>query len=173
MSHVLPLAVLRVLTLQAGRGVDADVSLGQGVAGGAVSAFLTTLVLGAILVAVAPGYVERLLAAVSDEPLGSLLYGLVALLVLLVVSVVLVLTIVGILVVIPLVLVAYLIWAVGATIAFLAIAGRLVDRDDGWSKPLVVAALLNGALVLTGVGGLLSFLVGAAGFGAVLRDAVG
>ena len=46
----------------------------------------------------------------------------------------------------------------------------LVGREDGWLKPLVVAALINGGLTLTGIGGLVSFAVGAAGFGALLRD---
>ena len=57
-----------------------------------------------------------------------------------------------------------------AAVAFLAIADRLVDREDGWTKPLLIAAGLNGALALTGVGGIVSFGIGAAGFGAVLRD---
>lgn len=158
--------------LQAGGGID-DVTLGEGLAGGAISAFLTTLIVGAILVALAPAYVERLMAAVLDEPVGSLVYGFVVLVVLLFVTVLLVVTIVGILVAVPLILVAYLVWAVGATIAFLAIADRLVDREDGWLLPVFVAAALNGALAITGVGAILGLAVGAAGFGAVLRDYFG
>jgi hypothetical protein len=64
----------------------------------------------------------------------------------------------------------YVLWAVGSTVAFLAIADRLVDRGDDWLKPLLVAAAINGGLALTGVGGILALLVGIAGFGAVLRD---
>jgi len=58
-------------------------------------------------------------------------------------------------------LAAVLVWAVG---------DRLVGHEDGWLKPLAVGAGVNGALALTAVGGVLSFAVGAAGFGAVLRD---
>ncbi|MFB6151990.1 MAG: hypothetical protein ABEJ40_09315 [Haloarculaceae archaeon] len=102
--------------------------------------------------------------------MGSFVNGLLILIALILVSVLLVFTIVGIIVVIPLLVVAYVVWAVGAAIAFLAIADRIVDRGDDWVKPLVVAAAMNGALVLTGVGGLVAFAVGAAGFGAVLED---
>jgi len=61
-------------------------------------------------------------------------------------------------------------WAVGAAVAFLTIAERLVGHADGWTTPLVAAAALNGALALTGIGGLVAFGLGATGFGAILRD---
>lgn len=141
-----------------------------GVASAAVSAFVSTLVVGAIMVAVAPGYTERMMRRVVDDPVGSFVYGVLALLTLVVLIVALALTIIGIVVVVPLALVASLVWAVGATIAYLAIAERIVGRDDGWLTPLVVGAGINGAVTLTGVGGVVSFCVGAAGFGAILRD---
>ena len=155
---------------QVGTDVNVGVEPAFGVVGGAVGAFLTTLVVGAILIAVAPGYVERTMATVLDEPVESFLYGLLCLVAVVVVTILLVVTLVGILLAIPLGLVAYVVWAVGAAVAFLAIADRLVDREDGWTKPLLIAAGLNGALALTGVGGIVSFGIGAAGFGAVLRD---
>jgi hypothetical protein len=146
--------------------VDPTVGLG----GGAFSAFLTTLLVGGILVALAPGYTERLMDRVRDDAVGSFIYGLLALVALLLVTILLVITIVGILLAIPLAFIAGLAWAAGASVAFLAIADRLVGREDGWLKPLLVAALINGGLTLTGIGGLVSFAVGAAGFGALLRD---
>jgi hypothetical protein len=63
----------------------------------------------------------------------------------------------------------YVLWTVGSTIAFLAVADRLVGRDEGWTKPLVVPAAINGALAFTGIGGILAFVVGAAGSGVVLE----
>lgn len=149
---------------------DVDLRGPPGLAGGAVGAFLTTLIVGAVLTAVAPGYTERKLVEVVDDPVGSFVRGFIGLVLLVLVVVVLAITIVGILVAFPLALVAYLAWAIGATIAFLAIGDRLVGREDGWAKPLVVAAAINGGLALTGIGGLVSFVVGAAGFGAVLHD---
>jgi hypothetical protein len=151
--------------------VDIDLNPLANVVQGAVGSFLTTLVVGAILTAVAPEFLEDRMAAVVDDPVGSFVYGFLVLIALALVTIVLVITILGILVAIPLILLAYVVWAVGATVAFLAIADRLVDREgDDWTASLLVAAALNGGLVLTGVGGILSFCIGAAGFGAVLED---
>lgn len=151
-------------------GVDAPVRTAlTNVVGGAVGAFLSTLLVGAILVALAPAYTTDRMADLVDRPLGCFGYGLAALLVVVLAVVVLAITIVGILLAVPLAVVAYVAWAVGSAIAFLAVADRLVGRDDGWARPLLVAAGINGLLTLTGVGGIVSFCVGAAGFGAVVR----
>jgi len=83
---------------------------------------------------------------------------------------VLVFTIIGILVAVPLGILTSLVWAVASAIAFLAIADRLVCREDGWLEPLLVGAAINGLLTLRGIGGILSFGVGAVGFGAVLEN---
>jgi hypothetical protein len=101
---------------------------------------------------------------------GAFVYRIVALLALVVVTVLLAITIIGLLVAVPLALVAYVVWAVGAAIAYLAIGDRLIGHDDGWLKPLLVGAGINGVLTLTGIGGLIAFCIGAAGFGAVLRN---
>jgi len=167
-----PFLVSTGLLLQAGVDVGPGVAPGgpTSLLGGAVSAFLTTLVVGLMLVAVKPEYTERMMADVFEEPLSAFAYGFGALVALILVSVMLAITIIALLLVVPLVIVAYLVWAVGATIGFLAISDRLVDHDESWLKPLLVAAGLNGALALTGVGGLVSLVVGAVGVGCVLRD---
>ena len=153
-----------------GTDVSVDVGTGTSLVGGAVGAFLTTLIVGGVMVALAPDYTERMMATVLDDPVGSLVYGLLSLAVLVLVIVLLAISVVGILVVIPLGIAAYLVWAVGAAIAYLAIGDRIVGHDDGWLKPLLVGAGINGGLALTGVGGIVSLCIGAAGFGAVLRD---
>ena len=157
------------LVVGAEPGFNVDVDLASGLGGGALGAFLTTLIVGAILIAILPEYTQSRMDAVVRDPVPSFLYGLLAFLALIVVTVVLVLTVIGILVAIPLVLVATLLWSVGAVIGYLAIADRLIGHADGWLKPLLVASVINGGLALTGVGGLVSFAVGAAGFGTVLR----
>jgi hypothetical protein len=154
-------------------GLDVDIDPGTGLGSGAVGAALTTLIVGAILVALVPAYTEGKMGDVVAKPVDSFLYGLFALLALIVVTIVLFITVIGIIVAIPLAIVAGLAWAVGAVIGYLAIADRLIGHEDGWLKPLALAAVINGGLTLTGVGGLVSFAVGAAGFGAVLRDYVG
>lgn len=149
-------------------GPEIEVTTGLG--GGAGGAFLTTLLVGGILVALAPAYTERVMDRFRDEVVGSFVYGIVTLVFLVLATFLLVITILGILFAAPLILLTVLVWSVGASIAFLAIADRLVDREDGWLKPLLVAAVINGGLTLTGVGSIVSFCIGAAGFGAVLQD---
>jgi len=161
-------AIVTALVLQS--EVNVDVDLTNALGGGAVGAFLTTLVVGAVLVALAPDYTETRMAEVVEDPVGTFAYGIAVLLVLAVLIVALVFSIIGILFVIPLIVVAYVVWAFGSAVAFLAIADRLVDREgDDWLAALLVAALLSGALVATGVGSLLALAIGAAGFGAVIR----
>ena len=167
--HLLALAQTGPVA-QVGTDVSVDVGTGTSLVGGAVGAFLTTLIVGGILVALAPDYTERTMATVLDDPVGSLVYGLASLAVVILVTILLAITVVGLLVVIPLGIAAYLVWAVGAAIAYLAIGDRIVGRDDGWLKPLLVGATINGGLALTGVGGIVALCIGAAGFGAVLRD---
>lgn len=166
MPAPIPVAVTDLL-LQV--NVDVDLDPAFGLAGGAVGAFLTTLIVGAILVALAPDYTTARMNAVLDDPLGAFLYGIVVFVFLALATFVMAITIVGLVVALPLALLLYVLWALGSTIAFLAIADRLVGRDDGWTKPLVVAAAINGGLAFTGVGGIVAFVVGAAGFGVVLE----
>lgn len=166
--------VVPAVVLQSGFEFDLEsVDLGLSVAGGAVGSFLTTLLVGGILVALAPDYTRRMMDAVREDLVGSFVYGILCLVGLVLFIVVLVLSVLGILVVVPLVVLATLVWAAGASVAFLAVAERLVDTEEGWLKPLALAAAFNGGLALTGVGSLVSFAVGATGFGAILRDRFG
>lgn len=161
---------LSALLLQVDVDFDFWVDPAANLIGSAGGSFLTTLIVGAILVAVAPEFTEDRMAAVIDDPVGSFVYGFLVLIALALAIFVLFITIIGIFVALPLIVLGYVIWALGSAVAFLAIAERLVGREDGWTKPLLVAGALNGGLVLTGVGGLVAFVVGAAGFGAVLED---
>lgn len=146
-------------------GVDPAVGLG----GGAFGTFVSTLVVGAILLVLAPSWTRARMRRVARSPFGNFAYGFVVLLIAIVVIVLLAITIVGLFVAIPLAFLLYFAWVVGAVIAYLAIADRFVDVDDDWVVALVVAAALNGVLTVTGIGALLSFCIGAAGFGTLLR----
>jgi len=159
-----------VLVLQAGPPVDpSNVDVTTGLGGGAVGAFLTTLVVGALLLVLAPEWTRDRTRAVADDAIGSFVYGVLALLVLVVVVVLLFVTLLGIPVAILLGVVVALVWAVGAVVGYLAIADRLLGPGEDRAIALAVAALGNAVLTLTAVGALLSFCIGAAGFGAVLR----
>lgn len=147
-------------------GVDPAVGLGSG----ALGTFISTLIVGAILLVLAPGWTKARMRRVAQSPVGNFAYGFVVLLIAMFVIVLLAITIVGLFVAIPLAFVLYLVWIVGAVIAYLAIADRFVDVDDDWVVALVVAAAINGVLTLTGIGALVSFCIGAAGFGTLLRD---
>lgn len=147
-------------------GVDPAVGLG----GGAVGTFVSTLIVGAILLVVAPAWTKARMRRVSQSPIGNFAYGFVVLVIAIVVIVLFAITLIGLVVAIPLAFLLYLAWIVGAVIAYLAIADRFVDVDDDWVVALVVAAALNGVLTLTGIGALLSFCIGAAGFGTLLRS---
>ncbi|WP_340097894.1 hypothetical protein [Salinibaculum salinum] len=156
--------------LQPGISRAPEVDPGVGLGGSAFGAFLSTLLIGAIMIALVPGYTERLVDRVDNDIVGSFIYGLIVLVALIVLIVLLAVTLIGIPVAILLAILVGLIWAVGAVVGFLAIGERLVGSEDGWLKPLVVGALINGGLTLTGIGGLVSFVVGATGFGTVMRD---
>ena len=163
-------ALARLLVAQTDPGIGIEIDATDGLLGGAVSAFLTTLIVGAIMIAVAPAFTERMMADALENPVGSFVYGILSIVGIVMLAFLLFITLVGILVAIPLLLVAYLLWAIGTVVGYLAIADRLVGHEDGWLKPVLVAAGFNGALALTGIGGLVSLCVGAVGFGAVLRD---
>lgn len=149
-------------------GFTADVTLGESVVGGAIGAFVATLVVAALLITVSPTYTEHTMEAILDRPFGAFLYGFALLIALVLAVFLLAVTGIGILLAIPLLVIAYVVWAVGAAIAYLAIADRLVGHEEGWLKPVLVAAAVSGALAATGVGAILSFAIGAAGVGAVL-----
>ena len=80
----LPSALFDIgLILQPGPGPGFEpfpaVDPGVGLGGSAFGAFLSTLLIGGILVALAPGYTERLMDRVRDDAVGSFIYGLLAL----------------------------------------------------------------------------------------------
>ncbi len=138
--------------------------------GGATTAFFTTLVFGALFVAFGPEYVERMIDTVLEEPLNSLAWGVFLMLAGAVMAFMLAITGIGLVLAIPLVFALWVVWGFGSAVAFLAVGQRLMGTEDGWPKPLLVGALINGGLALSGVGALVSLLVGAAGFGALLSD---
>lgn len=158
------------LLVTTGSDIDVQVGAEQTLFGGAVSAFFTTLVVGALLIALFPDYTERMTDEVFEDPVGPFLYGIMVLLLLVVMIVLLVVSIIGILFVVPLIVVAVLVWAAGSSLALLAIADRVVGHEDGWLVALLVASAINAGLALSGIGALISFVLGALGFGSILND---
>lgn len=131
---------------------------------------VSTLLIGGLLVLAWPRYVEARVDELAANPGSGVAYGVVSLGGLLVGALLFNLTGVGILLGIPLLLAFLVLGAAGSAIGFITIADRLVDRDTGWGVPLVAAALLNGGLALTGIGGVLGSVVAAAGAGPIVHE---
>lgn len=141
-----------------------------GLFGSGMSAFLLTVLLGGLALVVAPAYTERMVGSVGDDPAGCFVYGVATLVALVLLTIALVVTVLGVLLAIALVLLAVGLWGVGAAVAYTAIGDHLVGHEDGWFQPLVVGGAINGLLTMTGIGGIVAFIIGAVGFGALLRS---
>lgn len=171
-----PSAVIAALAVEALLQTGGDVIepwsrvMAAGGVTSAVSAFVATLVVGGLLVAIAPDYTERTVARVHEEPGECIVYGVVASIGFLLVAIALIVTIVGILVAIPLLFVVAVVGLVGSVLAYLAVGERLVGNESGWGGPLVLGAVVNAVLAFTSIGGLIGLVISAAGFGAVIRD---
>jgi len=161
-------------------GVHFDPFAPVNVFGGALGTALGTLVVGALLVAFFPDVARRTTERVRDRPGESFAWKLFAFIAVLVLAVLLVVTIVGILVAVPLLLVVGLLAIVGDAVAFLAVGRALAAEfwppaedatSSEWTRPLLLGAGAAGGLSLVpGVGTLVAFLVGVAGFGAVVAE---
>lgn len=126
------------------------------------------LLVGGILLAVAPSYVKRLSEDINAEPVANFGWGILVYIGTIVLAVILTITIIGAIVAIPLLLVLVVAVIVGQVVAFIAVLGRWVEGD--WVA-LGAAAVVAGALgFVPGIGGLVNLVISAIGFGAVVRD---
>jgi len=147
-------------------------SVGSG--GRAIGAFLGTLVVGGLLLVFLEDAFERVVGVVETEPVSSFFWGLGFLIALVVVVVVLVVTIVGILIAVPLVIVALLVDFAGSAAVYVSVGSRIAEAADWkasrWGHLLVGAVVAGLVAALPVVGGLVSFVVGGIGVGAIARD---
>ncbi|WP_248517559.1 hypothetical protein [Salinarchaeum laminariae] len=131
---------------------------------------IATLVVGAIMLAAAPNYVDSIVEDVRQEPVASFAWGIISLIVFVIAIILLALTIVGIILVIPLAFAFILLAIMGNVLAFIAVCDEFVDNR--WMA-LVVAAIAVAVLnVIPVVGGIISFVIGSVGMGAVIRRIV-
>lgn len=134
--------------------------------------FLGTLIVGGLLVALAPDFVEDVIETVEDELGTSFLWGVGVFVALILVTIVLFITIVGIIVAIPLLIVTGILYLVGSAIVFVAIGDRILDAADTegsrWAD-LVVGALVAAVIAaIPVIGGLANFVINAVGVGAIV-----
>jgi len=134
----------------------------------AIIGFVSTLVLGALLLALAPEFVDRCVDRIHDESGACFVVGVLVLVAFLVGAVLLALTVVGILLVVPLALGFIAVAFVGNALGYLALFDGVLESR---AQALLAGAAVAGATNLIPIlGGLVGFVVGSLGVGAVVRD---
>ncbi|QCJ48378.1 hypothetical protein [Haloprofundus sp. MHR1] len=131
-----------------------------------VASLALNLVIGGIVVAVAPDYLRRTSARVRDDPVSSFIWGLIAFVGLLVASILIITMIVTIPALLVLGIVGNVIVAV--TLGMLVAGGAV---DDSLFKALVVGVIIVSLIGLVPIlGGLVNFVLGMIGGGAVVNE---
>ena len=134
--------------------------------------FFGTLIVGGLLLALAPDFTDDVIETVEDELGTSLVWGLGIFVALIVIIIVLVITIIGIFVVIPLAIVAFVLYLVGSAIVFITIGDRLLDAADmsgsRWGDLVVGALVATVVAAIPVIGGLANFVINAIGVGAIV-----
>lgn len=144
-------------------------SWAQGGLDAAIGTGLLTLVVGGLALALGPAYTERVIDKSLSEPGRSFLVGFVAFLAVIGFLFFGVITRVFIIVALPLWFGFFLLALFGTAIAYLAIG---VALTDGWGSALLVGVLVAAAVsVIPVLGGLVGFVVGSIGVGAVINHA--
>ncbi len=131
---------------------------------------VVNLVLGGIVVAVAPDYLRTIVDDIRDSPGEMALYGLLAIVGGFVALIALAITIVGLVVAVPGAIVFGLYLGVTSLMSTIAVGYLLLDSvsDATLWTGLLVGALLSAAFaVIPVVGGIANFVVGLFGTGAV------
>lgn len=126
------------------------------------------LVLGAIVLGAAPRYVRRTTDRVRNDPGGTFLFGLLALVAAFVAAIVLAITVVGIVVLIPAALVMMVVSIVGNVVGTVALGAALGGGRANGSALLIGALVMAVVGLVPLVGPLVQFLVHTAGLGAVV-----
>ncbi|MFB6112423.1 MAG: hypothetical protein ABEJ35_07825 [Halobacteriaceae archaeon] len=158
-------AIPAVVSAQPGTGLE-DPNLSP--VGRSGSGFFGTLIIGGLLVALAPDYVEALIERIHDDTGGCFAWGIAIGILFIVAIVVLIFTVIGILLAIPLAIAFGLIAAAGNAVGYIALFDNFVDNR--WIALLIGAIIAGVAGAIPLVGGLLGFIVGSLGLGAIVLD---
>jgi hypothetical protein len=160
-------ALLLILQTDVSIGFGASTAAGVGMS--AIGAFLGTLIAGEVVLSSRLERLSQSMSFINEHPLRSFGIGVVPF----VVGAVVVLVFPSFTIALVVGVAVYALWSIGAAVASLTIAERIVGRDEDWTKPLVVGAVFIGGLTLTGIGGIIAFCIGAAGLGAALETRSG
>lgn len=133
-------------------------------------ALLVNLLLGGIVLGVAPDYTAKMADEVRRNPGGSFLVGLVANIAFLVAFVILFVTVIGVLIALPAAVILAVVGVAGTAAAVIALGAALTGDRPGGSALLVGSLALALVGLVPIVGQLVQWLVSTAGLGAVLGN---
>lgn len=130
--------------------------------------FGSTLLIGGLLLVMASDFVDQGVDLIHDEPGACFVWGLLVLIGFVGVTVLLALTVIGAILVIPLALGFFVVAVVGNALGYLALFDGVVDSQK---VALVAGAAVAGVTNLIPIlGGLVGFVVGSLGVGAVVLN---
>ncbi|WP_251329609.1 hypothetical protein [Haloplanus pelagicus] len=150
--------------------VASDFGLGSRLALRFGGTFVVNLVLGGLLVALAPEYARNAVDAIRDDPGTAVLWGLIVGIAVPIALVLVALTIIGLLITIPGLLVLVVLGVVGNAVSICWVGSLLTDGGVGVAAVGVGALVLALIAVIPLVGNLATTLIGFVGLGVVGRD---
>lgn len=133
----------------------------------ATGSFLSTIIVGAIMLAASPNYVDSIIEDVLEEPVASFAWGILTLIVFVGTAFLLAITIIGIVLVIPLVILFVIVAIAGNVLAYLAVCDGFVDNR--WAALVVAALAVTVVSLIPAIGTIVGFVVGSVGTGAIVR----
>lgn len=129
--------------------------------------FFFSLVVGGLLLAGAPRFVDTTIDRIHDDTGGSFLWGVGVFIGFIGMFVLLMISVVGVIIAIPLFIVFFVVAIVGNVLGYLALTIGYVDSR--WVA-LVLAAVLAAVLgAIPVLGNLIGFVVGSLGVGAIVK----
>lgn len=131
---------------------------------------VVNLVLGVIVVGVAPDYSRALVDRIRSEPFESFVFGLVTYVAVIVASILLAITIIGIVVLIPGLIVLAVVGVAANVLAVVTVGAVLTGRTRDaslWTALVAGAVVVSLLTAIPVVGDLTNFVLGTLGMGAI------
>ena len=138
----------------------------------AAGTFLGTLILGALLLVLAPDFTENVIDTIEEKPGPSFLWGLGVFVAFIFVIIALFITLIGIFLAVPLVIVMIFVSLFGGAIVFIFVGERLLEaanvETSRWGHLGVGAFAATVLAAIPVVGGITNFVVNTVGVGALV-----
>ncbi|KAB1188765.1 MULTISPECIES: hypothetical protein [Haloferax] len=138
----------------------------------AAGTFVGTLIIGALLIALAPDFTEKVIDTIEDEPIPSFLWGLGIFVAFIVAIILLVITLIGIIVAVPLVILMIFVSLFGGALVFIYVGERLLEaanvETSRWGHLVAGAFVATVLAAIPVIGGVTNFVVNTVGVGAIV-----